>query len=102
MNIVIALTTPTFYSHVVEVLVNFPKSSVVSLLLPADIEVNPYLCNLYPQLYPCKAEKTQIVEGGVASGLGVVYTLTIDRIFEGHNMAAILALVNVLHIRLVS
>lgn len=81
-----------------EVLLNFPPSCASSLLLPLEKKATPTLIKLYPNLYPAKSIAK---EGGVVSGVGVVYTLDIDKEFEGWNLAPILALINMLYIRLV-
>lgn len=92
---------PHPYSHVTEVLVNFPSHFAESLLLPCTLKATPTLVQSHPNLYGKKSPQSGIVEGGVASGMGVVYTLEIDCVFEGWNLAPILALLNTLHIRLV-
>ena len=56
----------------------------------------------YPKLYPKGAEGgVATVEGGVASGVGKVYILNIDRMFKDKNLSPIVSLINALHMRLV-
>ncbi len=91
------------YSHVTEVLVNSPNELAEQFLLPSSSIVTKDLCNLYPELYcPQILETDEIVEGGVVSGVGTVYTLNLDHVFEGYNMAPIICLLNYLHLSLVS
>ena len=89
-------------SHVTEVLVNSPGELAASFVLPSDTLIAPNLSTLYPHVYNASTQSSDIVEGGVASGVGVVYSLCVDRVLEGHNMAAIVTLLNYLHVRLVS
>ena len=90
------------FSHVTEVLVNSPGDLAATFLLPSDALIVPHLSTLYPHVYNASTQSSDIVEGGVASGVGVVYSLCVDRVFEGHNMAAIVTLLNYLHVKLVS
>jgi hypothetical protein len=69
--------------------------------MSCDVRVMPFLVQHYHKLYPKKIDKMEdIREGGVDSGIGVVYGANIDRVFSRCNMAAVLAVLNVLHIQL--
>lgn len=86
-------------------MVTLPSQLAGTLLLPSTTLVFPALCNLYPALYPHKLVSKyvgKLIEGGVPCEVGVVYTLNVDQVFDGFNMAAILALVNFMHMRIVS
>lgn len=90
------------FSHVSEVLVNAPKEVASVFLLPADTVVTSRLCTRYPRLYPSPPSTDDIIEGGVVSGVGTVYSLYLDHVFDGFNMASVVCLLNYLHIQLVS
>lgn len=55
----------------------------------------------YPGLYPKGAEGGVAVEGGVASGIGKVHILNIDRTYKDKNLSPVVSLINALHVRLV-
>ena len=91
-------------SHVVEVLVTLPSQLAGCLLLPSAVQIFPALRSLYPGLYPHKLVSKyagKLVVGGVPCEVGMIYTLSIDRVFNGFNVAAILAIVNFMHMRIV-
>ena len=85
-----------------EVLVNMPGEFAHTLLLPPDSNITAALRDMYPQLYPKPVETWEIIEGGVINGVGMVYSVCLDHVIDNYNMAAIVCLLNYLHIRLVS
>ena len=99
MNIINIDHTP--FSHVAEVLVTVSTGMAKCLLLSHESVVTTTISEMYPHLYPKSSVSGEVPEGGVSSGVGVVYTLDLDREFDGFNMAPILALLNLLYIRLV-
>ena len=102
-NSLITLNQFSQCSHVAEILVNIPNELAGQFLLPSNSVVTKTLCSLYPKLYsPKVVETNEIIEGGVVSGLGAVYTLNLDHVFDGFNMAPVVSLLNYLHLTIVS
>ena len=99
MNIINIDHTP--FSHVAEVLVTVSTGMAKCLLLSPESVVTTTISEMYPHLYPKLSVSGELPEGGVSSGVGVVYTLDLDQQFDGFNMAPIVALLNLLYIRLV-
>ena len=99
MNIINIDHTP--FSHVAEVLVTVSTGMAKCLLLSHESVVTTTISEMYPHLYPKSSVSVEVPEGGVSSGVGVVYTLDLDQKFDGFNMAPIVALLNLLYIRLV-
>ncbi|XP_019855464.1 PREDICTED: uncharacterized protein LOC109584238, partial [Amphimedon queenslandica] len=90
-------------THVAEVIINIPQAAVSSLIsLPCQLRATPILMTAYPNLYPKGAEGGVAMEGGMASGIGKVYVLNIDRTFKDKNLSPIVSLINALHMRLSS
>jgi len=70
--------------HCVDTIMNLPPSCSSILLLPREVRVDA----MVPYHLDGKAEN--------------VYSQTLDRIYNGHNVAAIISLLNFLFIKLVS
>ena len=73
-------------SHCAEVIVNAPEQCAKCFLLPPDLQVMPTLQRLYPDLYGDEC---------------VLFRGNLDSVFDGWNMSAVLALVNLLDSQLV-
>ena len=82
---------------------NAPLKTAHCLLLPSSVRTTPTLQQWYPSLYPQEEPAAaSSVDGGVVSGVGVVHQVDTDKEFDGFNMAAVVNLLNYLHVQLVS
>lgn len=90
-------------SHCVEVLLNVAQNVSHCLLLPPSAVTTPTLVQWYPDLYPEDMSTSKCVrEGGVSSGVGVVHLLDVDALHDEFNVAAVVNILNYLHVLLVS